>query len=58
MGRNRHKTKPKASDYSPNSIGGMVDVLNIKKAFHKALKNDNKTAKESISRKGEKKQGS
>ena len=51
MARNRHKTKPKASDYSPNSIGGMVDVLKLKKAFHKALKND-KIAQQSLSGKG------
>ena len=58
MARNRHKTKPKASDYSPNSIGGMVDVLKLKKAFHKALKNDTKIAQQSLSGKGEEEQGS
>ncbi len=53
MARNRHKTKPKTYNYPPNSIGGMVDVLKVKKAFHKALKNDNdQIAEKSISRKG------
>ena len=48
MSRNRHKNKPKASSYSPNSIGGMVDVLEIKKKFHDSLKNDKKDSKKSI----------
>ena len=35
MGNNRHKNKPKASAYPSNSIGGMVDVLKIKKQFQR-----------------------
>ena len=55
MNRNRHKDKPKTSTYSPNSIGGMVDVSLIKKKFHESLKNDTKDSEKSIQRKREKK---
>ena len=55
MGNNRHKNKPKASAYPSNSIGGMVDVLKIKKKFHEQLKNDKSNSKESIQGQGKKK---
>ena len=54
MARNRHRTKPKASDYSPTSIGGMVDVLKIKRHFTKELRDGDKTPEKSLSRQREK----
>jgi len=51
---NRHKNKPKASSYPSNSIGGMVDVLKIKKDFHEKLKNDKSNSQKSIQRKRKK----
>ena len=54
MPRNRHTNKPKTSDYSLNSIGGMVDVLKIKKRFANLLRDDKKTTEESLSCKGKK----
>jgi len=52
--KHRHINKPRTSTYPPNTIGGMVDVVFIKKQFHESIKNDTKDSKKSIQGKREK----
>lgn len=53
--RHHRNHKPKTTAYPPNSIGGMVDVLEIKKKLNLVNKNDNELTQIALQGKGDKK---